>query len=292
MYSNSRTSKSTAGFFEQLAQLRRCLDQADAVVVGAGAGLSAAAGLTYSGERFHAHFADFERKYGIQDMYSGGFYPFATREEYWAWWSRHILINRYDAPPGAPYLNLRRLLEGRDFFVLTTNVDHQFQLSGFPKRRLFYTQGDYGLWQCARACHAKTYENESAVREMAARQRDMRIPSELVPRCPVCGAPMTGNLRSDDTFVEDDGWREAQARYNAFLKEHRQANVLYLELGVGLNTPGIIKLPFWAYTYENPRATYACVNLGQAFCPPEIESRSLLLDGDLGEALKQLAEGV
>lgn len=274
----------------RIDRLGEALRDADAVFIGAGAGLSTAAGLTYSGERFYRHFADFAEKYGIRDMYSGGFYPFPTQEEYWAWWSRHIYVNRYDVPAGRPYLDLRRLVEGREHFVLTTNVDHQFQLAGFDRARLFYTQGDYGLWQCAKPCHQATYDNEQAVRRMIAQQRDMRIPAELVPRCPVCGGPMTMNLRSDDAFVQDAGWYAAQRRYADFLAAHGHASILLLELGVGCNTPGIIKLHFWRMAAENPRATYACVNLGEAYCPAEIADRSICIDGDLGEVLARLAQ--
>ena len=275
-------------FAQQIERLSAALQEADAVLIGAGAGLSAAAGLTYAGERFQKHFADFAAKYGIRDMYSGGFYPFPSPEEHWAWWSRHILVNRYDVPAGKPYLDLLRLVQGRDYFVLTTNVDHQFQLAGFDKARLFYMQGDYGLWQCAKPCHQRTYDNEQAVRQMVSMQRNMRIPSELVPRCPVCGAPMTMNLRCDDTFVQDAGWYAAQRRYEDFLKTHENARILLLELGVGFNTPGIIKLPFWRMTAENPKATYACLNLGEAFCPDEIAGQSICIGCDVGETLAQL----
>lgn len=274
---------------QQIERLSKALREADAVLIGAGAGLSAAAGLTYSGERFQKHFADFAAKYGIRDMYSGGFYPFPSPEEYWAWWSRHILVNRYDVPAGKPYLDLLRLVQDRDYFVLTTNVDHQFQLAGFDKARLFYMQGDYGLWQCSKPCHRKTYDNEQAVRQMVKTQKDMRIPSELAPRCPICGAPMTMNLRCDDTFVQDTGWYAAQKRYSDFLQAHEHAKILLLELGVGFNTPGIIKLPFWRMTAENPKATYACLNLGEAFCPDEIGDRSICIDHDLKDSLDRFA---
>lgn len=275
-------------FAQQIDRLGAALQDADAVLIGAGAGLSTAAGLTYSGERFQKHFADFAAKYGIRDMYSGGFYPFSSPEEHWAWWSRHILVNRYDVPAGKPYLDLLRLVHDQDYFVLTTNVDHQFQLAGFDKARLFYTQGDYGLWQCSKPCHPKTYDNEQAVRQMVKRQRNMRIPSELVPRCPVCSAPMTMNLRCDDAFVQDAGWYAARQRYEVFLKAHEHAKILLLELGVGFNTPGIIKLPFWRMTAENPKATYACLNLDEAFCPDEISSQSICLDCDVGSVLSTL----
>ena len=174
-------------------------------------------------------------------MYTGGFYPFSTLEEHWAYWSRYIAINRYLAPPRPVYEDLLRLVEKKDYFVLTTNVDHCFQRAGFDKQRLFYTQGDYGLWQCSRPCHKRTYDNEEAVRRMVAEQRNMRIPSELVPHCPVCGAPMSMNLRADLTFVEHEGWQAAAGRYQDFLRRHRGMQVLYLELGVGMNTPVIIK---------------------------------------------------
>lgn len=286
MFSKSRTNQFTAdSFARQVEMLSRALEQPDAVLIGAGAGLSAAAGLTYSGARFTEYFSDFAQKYGIRDMYSGGFYPFSTPEEYWAWWSRHIYVNRYDVPAGKPYLDLLRLVRDKDYFVLTTNVDHQFQLAGFDKNRLFYTQGDYGLWQCSRACHDKTYDNEQAVRQMVGAQRGMKIPSELVPHCPVCGAHMTMNLRCDDSFVQDEGWYAAHRRYAAFIKAHERSNPLLMELGVGFNTPGIIKLPFWQLTAENPRAVYACLNINEAFCPDEIRVRSICINRDLGETL-------
>lgn len=272
----------------ELERLRRELDTADAIIIGAGAGMSTSAGFAYDGERFERSFADFREKYGIQDMYTGGFYPFATPEEYWAWWSRAILVNRYECGVGRPYSDMLELVKGRDYFVLTTNADHQFQLAGFDKRRLFYTQGDYGLWQCSVPCHQKTYDNEAAVREMVARQRDMKVPTELVPKCPVCGAPMTMNLRVDERFVQDEGWYAAAERYSDFLHRHEGQHLLLLELGVGGNTPGIIKYPFWQMTAENPKAVYACVNYGEAFCPREIAERSICINADIGDTLAAL----
>ena len=237
MFSKIRTMKYTESFSDNIKKFRNELNAADAVVIGAGAGLSASAGFDYGGERFERYFLDFYKKYGITDMYSGGFYPYETPEEYWAWWSRQILVNRYDCPVGKPYSDLLRIVEDKDYFVLTTNVDHQFQRAGFDKRRLFYTQGDYGLWQCPEPCHSKTYDNEETVRAMAKLQTDMRIPTELIPKCPVCGKPMTMNLRCDDSFVQDDGWYKAANRYEDFIRRHKNLHILYLELGVGMNTP-------------------------------------------------------
>ncbi|NBI11893.1 Sir2 silent information regulator family NAD-dependent deacetylase [Colidextribacter sp. OB.20] len=290
MFSRILTRQSTAAYSAQVERLKQALDSADAVVIGAGAGLSASAGLTYSGERFETYFKDFADKYGIRDMYSGGFYPFASLEEYWAWWSRHIMVNRYEPAPKPVYDNLLKLVEGKDYFVLTTNVDHQFQLAGFDKKRLFYTQGDYGLWQCSEPCHRRTYDNEETVRRMFAEQRDMRVPTELIPRCPVCGKPMTMNLRADDTFVQDEGWYHAQSRYQDFLRRHEGMRVVFLELGVGRNTPVIIKYPFWKYTHNNTNAFYACINFQEAFAPREISGRSVCVGVDIGEFLKDVCE--
>ncbi len=278
----------TNGFSEQIDKLKKNIEKADAILIGAGAGLSASAGMDYGGERFERNFADFHKKYGIQDMYSGGFYPFDTLEEYWAWWSRHIMVNRYEAGVGKPYQDLLDLVKDKDYFVLTTNVDHQFQLAGFDKMRLFYTQGDYGLWQCSRPCHQKTYDNEKTVRQMAALQKDMKIPTELIPKCPVCGSPMTMNLRCDTTFVQDEGWYAASNRYEDFIRRRQGMRILFLELGVGSNTPGIIKYPFWQMTYQNPKAVYVCINYGEAYAPKEIGERSICIDGDIGEVLKEL----
>ena len=284
-------TRENAQYMLAIAELRKAIDSAEAIVVGAGAGLSTAAGLTYAGERFERHFADFIAKHGFTDMYTAGFYPFPTPEEKWAYWSRHIWYNRYVEPPKDTYAKLFRLINSKNAFVLTTNVDHQFQRAGFPKERLFYTQGDYGLWQCSEPCHDATYDNYEAVKRMIDQQHDMRVPGELVPYCPVCGKPMAMNLRADETFVEDDGWHAAAARYNEFIDAHQQGRVLYLELGVGGNTPGIIKYPFWRYTHANPEAVYACVNYGEACAHPDIRDRSILIDADIDQVLESLLEG-
>ena len=267
--------------------MKELIGEADTIWIGAGAGLSVSAGFTYSGERFEKYFADFENKYGFHDMYSGGFYPYETLAENWAYWSRYIWINRYMDPPKPVYEKLLSLVKDKDYFVLTTNVDHCFQKAGFDKRRLFYTQGDYGLWQCSRACHKKTYDNKEGVRQMIAQQKEMRIPEKLIPACPVCGAPMAMNLRCDDTFVQDEGWYQAAGRYQNFVREHQGVSALYLELGVGMNTPGIIKYPFWQQVKLNPKARYVCVNKGQAYVPRDIQGQSLCLDADIGEALDE-----
>lgn len=288
MFSKIGTKKSTENYSQQIEQFQIALKQADAVLIGAGSGLSTSAGFTYSGERFQKYFKDFAEKYGIRDMYSGGFYPYSSLEEYWAWWSRHIYYNRYVDIPKPIYQKLLEIVKDKDYFVLTTNVDHCFQKAGFDKKRLFYTQGDYGLWQCSNACHQKTYDNEEIVLQMLKEQKDMRIPSALIPHCPVCGEPMTMNLRCDNTFVQDEGWYAAQNRYADFLRRHKGLKMLYLELGVGANTPGIIKYPFWKMTAENPQAVYACINLGETCAPREIRNRSICINADIGEILEEL----
>lgn len=280
---------------DHINKLHQAIQSADAVIIGAGAGLSTSAGFTYSGERFEKYFADFIEKYGFTDMYTAGFHQFPTGEEHWAYWSRHIFYNRYVPASKPVYDNLLKLVKNKDYFVITTNVDHQFQNAGFDKQRLFYTQGDYGLFQYSKPCHLKTYDNEETVRKMIASQNvetrratSLQIPTELVPHCPVCGEPMKVNLRSDDTFVEDEGWHKAAQRYVDFANGHQHGKILYWDLGIGSNTPTIIKLPFMQMTYKNPEATYATINLGEAFTVEQIKDRSIVIDGDIGEILEEL----
>lgn len=283
------------------------MQDCDAVVIGAGSGLSTSAGFLYDGDRFTKYFGDFYQKYGFSDMYSGGFYPYGSLEEYWAFWSRYIYINRYMDAPKPTYRTLLDLVKDKDYFVLTTNVDHCFQKAGFDKKRLFYTQGDYGLFQCSGPCHQRTYDNQAIVRKMVEAQGitveadgsltlpdtglKTKVPSELVPHCPHCKKPMTMNLRCDDSFVQDAGWQDAAERYEEFLRRHEGLKVLFLELGVGYNTPGIIKYPFLRMTARNPKATYACVNKGQAIAMEEIKDRSICIDGDIGSVLDRISGG-
>ena len=290
MYSRKPITKSTGDYWKQIRELKENMNQSDALVIGAGAGLSAAAGFTYSGKRFEDNFQDFIIKYHFRDMYSAGFYPYDTLEEYWAYWSRYIYINRYHQPAGQPYLELLELVKDKDYFVITTNVDHRFQTAGFDKSRLFYTQGDYGLWQCSGPCHRKTYDNEEAVSAMIKEQRDMRIPSGLIPYCPVCGKLMSMNLRTDETFVEDDGWHNAAGRYEQFLHNHQDHHVVFLELGVGNNTPSIIKYPFWKMTLQNPHSIYACINLDEAYAPEKFQDRAICINQDTAEAITALKD--
>jgi len=273
---------------ELVNRLKEAIRSADAILIGAGAGLSTAAGFTYAGERFERFFPDFIKKYRFRDMYTGGFYPYPSKEEFWAYWSRYILINRYENPPKPVYRQLLDLVKDKDYFVLTTNVDHCFQKAGVDRERLFYTQGDYGLFQCSTPCHRRTYDNEETILKMVREQRNMRVPTGLLPVCPKCGAPMTMNLRSDDTFVEDLGWNEAASRYVNFVQAQDGRKLLLFELGVGSNTPGIIKYPFWRLTARNPNATYVCVNFGEAECPREIEDRAILVNADIADVLAAL----
>ena len=306
MSSRTRITASTGTYSDNVSRLKKALVEAEAVVIGAGAGLSTSAGFVYSAERFGKYFFDFAAKYRLTDMYSGGFYPYATQEEFWAYWSRYIWVNRYMDAPKPVYDDLLNLVRHKDYFVITTNVDHCFQKAGFDKTRLFYTQGDYGLFQCSEPCHDRTYENRETIRKMVLAQgwsigsdnsltlseRDalkMSVPKEVLPVCPVCGRPLTMNLRSDDKFVEDEGWRQAADRYETFLRT-RSGRMLYLELGVGYNTPAIIKYPFWRMTAQNPNATYACVNYGEAVCPKEILNQSICIDGDIGEVVQALEQ--
>ena len=300
----SGISTGTGSRDEQIKRLKKEIESADTIVIGAGAGLSTAAGLTYSGERFEKYFGDFAARFGIQDMYSGGFYPFPDEETRWAWWARHIYYNRYIDPPKDVYGKLLALVQDKDYFVITTNVDHQFQRAGFDKKRLFYTQGDYGLFQSMNPTIKKTYDNaEWVMQAMEAQgfEKDadgvcqipqngvsMKIPTALIPKCPDDGSDMTMNLRADDSFVEDEGWHKASAVYADFIRRHEDLHTLYLEIGVGANTPVIIKYPFWALTAENPKAVYVCLNYNEAFCPQQIENQSICIDGDADTILESL----
>ena len=287
MFSRIQTMKSTENISDNIQKLKEKIRMADAVVIGAGAGLSTAAGFTYDGERFEKYFSDFRKKYGFEDMYSGGFYPYKTPEEHWAYWSRYIFVNRYQDAPKSVYEDLLKLVADKDYFVITTNVDHCFQKAGFDKKRIFYTQGDYGLFQCSEPCCQETFDNKDIIFEMLNRQKDMKIPTELLPVCPHCGKPLTMNLRSDDKFVEDEGWHRAAERYQSFLRTRENEKILFLELGVGYNTPVIIKYPFWQMTAKNPNATYACVNKGQAICPTEIRHKSICINDDISSVINK-----
>jgi len=275
---------------DYLTKILEKIENSVAILVGIGAGMSTSAGFEYSVERFEKYFSDFKEKYGINDIYEGGFYPFSSLEEYWAWWSRHIYFNRYDVSVGKPYSDLLKILKDKNYFILTTNVDHQIQMAGFEKMRLFYTQGDYGLWQCSVPCHNKTYDNENKVRKMIELQRDMKIPSNLIPYCPVCKKPMAMNLRSDDSFVQDDGWYEAQKRYNDFLEKYKDGKIMFLELGVGNNTPGIIKYPFMFMTIQNEKAIYVSINREDFYISKSLKDRALILKDDIGKILNEIAK--
>ncbi len=279
------------GFLElelKIQELSKLINEYDNIVVGAGAGLSASAGLTYSGARFEVNFSDYIDKYKFSDMYSAGFYPFKTLEERWGYWCKHIFFNRYKLNEAEVYQNLLKLVGDKNYFVITTNVDHMFQKNGFDKSRLFYTQGDYGLWQCSTSCHKKTYDNKEQVYKMLESLSNLKIPSELIPCCPVCGKPMSMNLRADNSFVEDEGWHDAMRRYERYLENYADEKTLFLDLGIGGNTPSIIKYPFWQMTYKNKDARYVCINLGEAVSPNEIKNQSICIDFDITEVLKKI----
>ena len=275
---------------EPLKRLQNLIHEAEAIVIGAGAGLSTAAGLTYSGERFIKNFEPFIKRYDFTDMYTSGFYPFETEEERWAYWSKHAYLNRYAFGVGKVYEELYTLVKDLNYFVLTTNVDHQFIKAGFDAERLFATQGNYGTFQCAKPCHKTLYDNEAQVKAMVAAQVDCKIPSELVPKCPVCGGKISMHLRADDTFVEDDAWHVACKHYTDFLEANQAKKVLFLELGVGMNTPAIIKFPFWQMTYQFADASYACINLQDAYVPKEIDDRALCIEEDIAAVIHDLTQ--
>lgn len=305
MFQNLFTKKQGVDDADKIKKIQSALAEADAVIIGAGAGLSTSAGFTYTGERFHKYFFDFEEKYGFHDMYTGGFYPYHALEEHWAYWSIYIYINRYLDAPRNTYANILEVVKNKDYFVLTTNVDHCFQKAGFDHKRLFYTQGDYGLFQCSGPCCKETFDNKEIIINMLMEQGfsiesdgtlklpeqgklKMTVSSSVLPVCPHCGKPLTMNLRSDDTFVEDTGWNKAAMCYDQFLQRHKGLKMVFFELGVGYNTPVIIKYPFWQMTAKNPNATYICINDSEAFCPEGIERQAICIDDDIDSVFHRL----
>ena len=273
-----------------IEKLKKLINESDAIVVGAGAGLSSAAGFNYGGPTFIKHFKYMLDKYGYTDMYQAGFHNFKTSEEKWGYWSKFIYLQRYMCGAKPLYKELFNLLKDKNYFVITTNVDHQFQLANFDKERLFYTQGDYGLFQCVLPCHNKTYDNKDQIMEMIKKIKDGKIPSSLIPKCPICGREMTTNLRCDDTFVEDEGWHKAKNNYINFLETNKNKKILFLELGVGWNTPVIIKYPFIRMTYQYKNAFYVCVNKGFNQIPDEIRQKSLIINDDISKIISQIAD--
>lgn len=290
----------------RINKAKTLLNNADYVLIGAGAGLSTAGGFEYSGEKFERYFSDFGKKYGYKDMYSGGFYPYTTLEEKWAFWSRYVYVNRYmDKKPNKLYKMLLNVVKDKNYFVLTTNVDHQFQIAGFDKSKIFYMQGDYGLFQCEVPCHNKTYDNKQLIIKMLISQNflektksgyqiadkskwKMSIDSNLIPKCPVCNKNMTMNLRADETFIQDEGWLEHAQLYENFINKAKDKNLLLMEFGVGYNTPVIIKYPFEKMTYSFLNTNLLRFNKDYAFCPKEIENKTLLFDEDIQDVLSKM----
>lgn len=280
---------------KQMETAVKRIKEAKTVLIGAGAGASAAAGLTYSGKRFTDNFGEFIEKYGgryMTDMYTSGFYPFPTQEAKWGYWSKHSIINRF-LPPALPlYQQLYELVKEKDYFVLTTNVDHQFQKAGFDRKRIFATQGDYGMIQCEKGCHPKTYDAEKMFRQMERERKDCLVPSYLVPKCPVCGGNMTMHLRCDEYFVEEKAWHEAAGRYCDFLERSGGQKRVLLELGVGFNTPAIIRFPFEKLVRNNLQSVLIRMNLKEAAVPEELGERGIGIYGDLAKAVSDLCDGM
>ena len=281
-------TRSTGNYYDNINKLKKLLEESEAIIIGAGAGLSTSAGFIYNGARFEENFPGFRERYGFDNMYYGSFHRYSCPEEMWAFWSRMIMCNRYSDAPKPVYDELFELVKDKNYFVITTNVDHCFQKAGFDKERLFYTQGDYGLWQCSVPCQQVTYDNETEVRMMYELQEDFKIPSYLIPCCPKCGKPLTMNLRSDNKFVEDDGWHKASERYKQFIDKNIGKKILFLELGVGGNTPVIIKYPFMQMTMNSDKAAYACINYGEAYTLSVIEDKSIVIDDDIGSVIEKL----
>lgn len=271
-----------------LQKLAQELNKADAVLVGAGTGLSEAAGFTRTAPYFTRHFSDFIDKYGFEDLCTAARFNYPSQEEKWAFWSRAIYLYRYSPAPRPVYNTLFEIIKDKDYFVITTTADHMFQKSGFDSDRLFYTYGDYGTWQCSQPCNDATYDNEDAVRKMMEAQRDMKVPRSLIPICPACGRKMKVNLLTDDSFVENDGWYRAEERYEHYVRSHKSGRIVFLDIGTTASTPIIIKCPFTQMTYENPLATYATIADCALPEAEEIKDRALYVNNDIEQSLNQL----
>lgn len=271
-----------------IQKLKEEIENSEYILIGAGAGLSTSAGFLYDGKRFEDNFKDYIKKYGFTDMYSAGFYNFPTLEEYWAYFSLNVYINRYDIEENETYLNLYNIVKNKNYFVITTNVDGRFADSKFDKDKIFAVQGDFSLFQCSKPCRQETFYNEKYIREMIKYKKEMKIPTELIPKCPYCGRNMSMNLRVDSTFVQDKNWHNQKSKYEEFLKISNDSKILFLELGVGFNTPSIIKYNFWRMTFNNKNSVYASINLGECYCTSDIAERSICIDADISEVLKKL----
>ncbi|WP_404900444.1 Sir2 silent information regulator family NAD-dependent deacetylase [Priestia filamentosa] len=272
----------------RIEKAKKEIEDTEFILIGGGAGLSAAAGITYGGKRFTDNFSAFIKKYGLTDMYSSGFYPYKTQEERWAYWAKHIYVNRFEPGPTILYKDLYQLVKDRTYFVITTNVDSQFEKSGFPVDKIFEVQGNYGYLQCAQGCHDKLYYNESLVREMIKKTVDCQIPSELVPICPVCGGNMDPNLRINQYFVQDEKWYKQNKLYNEFLKQSEGKRNVYIELGVGFNTPGIIRYPFEQMTYHNEKATLIRLNKENSTGMKENADKTVTFNEDIKEVVSEI----
>ena len=247
---------------ERIKEIREAIKDAEYIIIGAGAGLSTAAGLEYGGQRFIDNFSDYISKYQMTDMYTAGFYPFETLEEKWGYWSKHIYINDVGAEGTRLYEKLHELVKDKQYFVITTNVDNQFTKSGFPSNKVYATQGSYNYFQCSKACHDSLYKNTGIIKEMVDNiDEELKIPGDMVPYCPKCGEPLDTNLRKDSYFVEDVYWHKQKEAYQKFLNEAKNHKTVLLEFGVGFNTPAIIRFPFESMTEKMPEWTLVRFNL-------------------------------
>jgi NAD-dependent SIR2 family protein deacetylase len=270
----------TEPYSNRLKAAGRLLAEADSILIGAGAGLSAAAGLDYQDPGlFRKWYPQFARL-GLSNIWEAIVAHWApnghNRRRFWAFWAHHIQKIRYDAPPGTPYLNLSRLVAGKPYFVITTNVDAQFAKAGFSSDRLFTPQGDYGRFQCAEPCGDTLHDNRDLVQTLITQMDDTRVlvRESDIPRCPDCGDYLERNLRRDRHFVESSHM-ERQPAYADFINRSCAGRLVLLELGVGFNTPGIIRWPFEAITARHPHASLLRVNVDAIPLPAEIQHRSI-----------------
>ena len=277
-------------YSSRILQAKQAIKQADYIIIGAGSGLSTAAGLLYSGEKFEKDFREFIEKYHFDNLYSASFYEFKTQEEKWAFFAKMIKLNRYNEKPLKLYQELYEIVKNKEYFVLSTNVDGQFYNSGFDKDKIFEVQGDYSYLQCENACHNKLYNNKELVEKWLRNTKNCKIPSDLVMKCPVCGGNMDMNLRKDANFVQDENWYRQSEKYEDFLSRSKGKNVVLLEIGVGFNTPGIIRFPFERMTAISEKTTLIRINKDYPNPMLEIENKTISFDEDTNKIIEDLKE--
>lgn len=278
-------------YIEKIQHLSELIYNTDAIVIGGGSGLSSAAGYNHYhwSSVFLKQMGVFQEHYGFTSPFAGFYHCFSSLEEQWAYYAAYTRAIQ-TADIGKPYLDLKNIIGNKPHFIITTNIDGQFERV-FSTKHICDFQGNFRYFQCSQPCHDTIYNNETSIEKIFFNINKFRVPSELVPRCPKCGRQMVPWVR-DDAFLEGESWKLSLKNYYDFLEkwllQNNSSKVLLLELGVGDMTPSIIKLPFWEITEKNANVTYVCINKNKSSMPMHIKDKSLHITGDLSLVLEEL----